>query len=441
MRKQYKISILFFFIFFLFSVQVIGFSINFVRAEDEEEKYLITWDWLTTSVYDNPNDKLMHSIGGEDLKSFENLGIYSQDETGVIFKSRATFGFELNSYLALNVEDCYPDVKFDAIKTFSYLGVAYTWGIIPQYAKIYSITARSVDLGDTFNSQHYTDPLRLTVDIVPTFKNFGGEYLNGVQINSVDHIYEIKVVKMDKVEHGLVGEYEDIYTEQTTQSGEVNVVKLEEDDPGNAQARQGVNNLDLGWETNDITDVRNDITIQNDNYLSDPVGTTYHNSGTGAFDFNVMFSMRPEITYSEQTIHVRRAVLIVDTLWNTYQLHGSVENYDDTRMRSIHVTSPFVHQEYEVTVYFLATVNLDAEVYESALGDPYFVKGDWLWNEEIGGTTDVTIVESDPLGQILDMIMAWLIPIIVIIVIILVIYLGMKIGMPLLMFRLGRKSR
>ena len=402
---------------------------------------MITWDWLTADIYDDPNDNLRHSIGGEDLKAFENLGIYSQDETGVIFKSRATFGFELNSFLDLNVENCYPDINFNAIKKFSYLAVAYVWGIIPQSGKIYSITARTVDLGDTFNSQHYTKPLQLTVDIVPTFKDFGGEYLNGVQINSIDHIYEIKVVKLDTVEHGLVGEYEDFYTEQTTQSGDVDVVKLEADDPGNAQAREGVNNLDLGWETNDITDVREGITIQNVNYLSDPVGTTYHNSGTGSFNFDVMFSMRPEITYSEQTIHVRRATLIVDTLFKTYQLHGSVENYDDTRMRSIHVTSPFVHQEYEVTVYFLATVTLDAEVYESALNDPYFIKGDWIWNEEIGGTTDVTLVESDTLGQILDMLFPWIIGIIVIIVIILVIYIAMKIGMPLLMFRLGQKSR
>lgn len=439
MKLRNKHSILIIFFFFFLSIQIIIFCPISIRAEDEE--YLITWDWLSANVYENPNDNLKHSIGGYDLKSFENLGIFSQSETGIVFKSKAAFGFELNSFLNLNVENCYPDVNFNAIKNFNYLGVAYTWGIIPLHAESYFITARSVDLGETFNDQHYTDPLQLTVDIVPTFKDFGGEYLNGVLINSVDHLYEIKAVVMDEVEHGLVGEYNDYYTDQSTKSGSVDAIKLEADDPGNTAARQGINDLNLGWETDDILDVRNDLTIQSDNWFSDPKGTTYMNSGTGAFNFNVNFALRPEITYSEQTIHVRGACLIVDTLFNTYQLHGAATNYNAFRTRSIHVTAPFIHQEYEVTVYFLATVKLDFEQYESILNDPYFVRGDWLWNEEIGGTTDVTLVESDPLDYIIDTLMPIIAFIVIVIIVILVIYILLKVGMPLLMFRLGQKSR
>lgn len=440
MKQQNKPLILILFISFFFFFQIIIFSPISVRGQNEEE-HLITWDWLTATVYENPDDDLRHSIGGYDLKSFDNLGIHSISNSGVVFKSKAMFGFELNSFLTLNLKKCYPNININAIKKFSYLGVVYTWGLIRQYLKIYSITARSVDLGDTFNDQCYTDPLQLTVDIVPTFKDFSGQTLNGVLIDSIEHLYEIKTVKMDTVERGLVGEYNDYYTDQDTQSGSVDVIKLESEDTGNAQAREGINNLNLGWKTDHILDVRDGLTIQSHEYLSDPEGTVYHNSGTGAFKFDVMFGLRPEITYSEQTIHVRRAVLIVDTLWKTYQLHGAVENYDDTRMRSIHITSPFVHQEYEVTVYFLATVKLNAEEYESALNDPYFIRGDWLWNEEIGGTTDVTIVEADIIGQILAQFMWLIILVIVVIIIILVVYIFMKIGTPLLMFKLGQKSR
>jgi len=105
------------------------------------------------------------------------------------------------------------------------------------------------------------------------------------------------------------------------------------------------------------------------------------------------------------------------------------------------VTNRYVHQEFNVEVNFLASMQFDPILGGVILEDPFVRAGDFVWDESLLGTSDYTIVQYTPVQDFFDMLLTTALPIILVIIIIGVgIYVFMKIGMPLLMFRMGQKS-
>jgi len=124
MKKHRKLLL---FISILFTIPF--FITPFVNAEEVDPNTgNVNYTWLSATVapFDNlPTgaQRLVQEFGGYDLISFDNLGIISSDEeTGIIiYKAQATFGFELNSYTAITVQDMYPTIDINRIKKYEYL--------------------------------------------------------------------------------------------------------------------------------------------------------------------------------------------------------------------------------------------------------------------------------------------------------------------------------
>lgn len=406
----------------------------------------IRYDWLNVQLENDPSDLVEFSKGGLKLTEFENDGIFSRnDETReLVYKSRANFMFEINAYTDVDIFNVWPNINTHKQQLFLYLShhwfYWFPWGESWQY---YYVTAQTIDYGSTFLSHDYDFTLPISIDIAPDFANLDGTTINGINIRSADYLYQIKAVEVANVRDGTCGDYEDLYTDQSWDGVNVEMDQFVEDSITNEYALGRVAEYDLGVDPLDTRD----HTIQNSKIDTFPQGhTEIYPSSNQPVIFNEHIALRPEITESIQEFEVRDAGLVSDGLfgWDDVERNPSTKEVD--RVRSAHVYNQFIHKEYKVSVNFLATIQLDAQMYESFLADPYLKLGDWLWDNELGGTTDVVVVPHDSgiemfwavLGDMLFGSGGWIILVIIIIVVIVVIYIFLKkFGMPLIKKRMG----
>lgn len=349
----------------------------------------VRYDWLDLTVGDNPKDRLFHTEGGYDLVEFENLGIVSSDQGQTIYEAKATFQFELNSYLAATLDDVFIGIDKNAVKNMWFIKEV-GWG----YTSTYFIECHTVSW-DSINLQKYLGYVPVRIDMNPNWKNLDKQTINGITVDTVDYVYQVKLVKSLGATKGSVGDYKDSYTDQQIQSGDVSIIRLSDNAPSSLM--NVINSANLGWTTNPITDVYGHQYGQL-LYHASSEGKTFTNTRTGAYIMPMLLEMAPEIKEERQSVHIRRAT------WDTigFDELSPVQSYTDYFTRSVHVLNPYIHQEFQIEVYFLATINLNYELYESKLSDPYFHQGDWLWDVEIGGTTDVVLVQQDELQRVWD---------------------------------------
>jgi hypothetical protein len=455
MKTKTKTLYLFFFLsLFLVAILPAALVVD-VRADVTREQSVVKYDWLYTDLTDpNPDDKLRYSIGGYDLSSFENLGIYQQDESAgeVIFAARATFGFEINAYTAVNVYDAYPELDTDATQSYQFLYIKYfnPWPFVSSEPRYYT-TFSTVDLGETFNPNDFGEEFAVRVGLNPDFQNFGGKYIQNIKIDSSEYQYKVKTVEVSNVESGACGTYEDEYTDQEVKTVEMNVQKMGEDAP-NDQYLNDVTDAELGvW----IAGTPRTTTVQNSIMDTNPKGTIFNNREVGEYTLRDRVQMRPQIDKVEQSVRVREMAFEYCKFWHTHTTYwGPTTKKSPTEgvpdlTRSAHVYNSYIHKEYEANVILLATMKLDYEEYESALSDPYLSQGNWVWDSEVGGSEEVSIVsEQAGSDQIIDAIADFLfggifgqiiLPILILIGVLIGIYAFIKLGIPLIKRKIEKR--
>lgn len=441
MRQRLKLLILIFSIFFLFSIQIIAFSsIRVVGNSDEYTEIIgdqtIRYDWLTIEMAEDNNEYMKHNIGGLDLSGYENLGSSETGENTFEFTSKIEFGYEMNSYLSLDMDDVFPELDIDKMsEPVQYAHIREFPIYIPYpYLDYYGKFRYSyVDLGEHVDHD-YNLVIPVTIGINPTFSALDGETINGITIKTSEYLHEVKVMTVVLAREGTCGDYNDLYTPQEEVSEGVSTTTLSDDIPTFSQqfVIDHIEALDLGWKTGMTPEyVTSGITIQQ--WLTDSFtqGEDRTNTGTGDLTYNYPIRLQPEITKTRQRIDVRKTFFSYNPLGIIYT--QAITRFSVNRIISAHVKCPFVHLEYETTVYLICNVELDAEMYESALDDPFFRKGDWLWDPIIESWVPELIVLPTPFDDLEDWWdkYGWII--ITIIVLTAGIYIFVQVGMPLLL--------
>ena len=403
----------------------------------------LRYDWLTITMGDDDNDYLRHNVGGIDLISSESLG---STETNIdntfIFSTRVTFGYEINSYLALSLRDVFPDLetnKWSSYTTYATIKLTTLTTTSMHYGKFrYSY----VYLG-TPDYHDYDVNIPMTIGINPTFSALDGKTIGGVSIKTSEYLYEVKSVVVVSQRTGTCGDYNDNYTPQPKLSDGVDTLTLDKTlTLSQTKVINKIAELNLGWETGISSEyVTEGITINA--ILSDApsIGSCFTNLATGDLSYDYPLRLAPGITRTKQRIDVRTGGFHYISAYGTITQILPINSYSIYRDISAHATCPFVHQEYETVVYLISNVEVDAEIYESALNDPFFRKGDWLWDPIIDSYDPEILVPRTFLDDLSDWWdeYGWII--ILVIIGTIGIYLFIQIGMPLLMLQLGRKRR
>ncbi len=440
MRQRSKLLILIFSIFFLFSVQIVALSPVSVRAEENDYidivgDQTIRYDWLTITMAEDNNDYLRHNIGGIDLISYESLGSKESDENTLEFMSRIVFGYEINSYLALSLRDVFIGLetnKKSSMITYATMKITTLTKTAMHYGKF----AYDYVYYGSLNYRDYSHNIPMTIGINPTFSGLDGKIINGIPIKTSQFLYEVKVMDVVLAEEGFCGDYNDLYTTQPKLSGGVDTLTLTDELSYSQQVVvDKIESLNLGWETGMTSDyVTEGIIIQQwlvDSFTEREQRT---NVGTEAdLTYSYPIRLAPEITHTEQRIDVRRGGFDYNAVFNFFPTIYAIDTFSIYRDISVHVRCPFVHIEYEATVYLICNVKLDAETYESALDDPFFRKGDWLWDPIITSYDPVIVVRPTPFDDMEDWWDKWGWLVILVVISIAGIYLFIQIGMPLIL--------
>jgi len=269
----------------------------------------------------------------------------------------------------------------------------------------------------------------------------------GLNLYNPKILAEVKKVVVDVVRSDIVGDYNDVYKGGKDSFGSVSVQTYDSALPSlgagarKAEVTQNIQDLDLGCTFGDRIDgltVLGGKTGQSF-VQAEPTGIVFDNmESTPSFQFNLPARIKPEISYCSQNVEVRWARLewdYEDVLWSEATVKvkdGPIENVYP-RYPSVHVTNRYVHQEFNVEMNFIASMQFNPELGGVILSDPFVISGDFVWDESLYGESDYTIPLYTPWQDLVDFIVTSILPMILLIIVIaVVIYVFVQIGGPIL---------
>ena len=382
-----------------------------IKAQEDAQVQtnILKYDWLIATYTDpNLNDKMLYNIGGYDLESFENLGIFETNtETGeVIFASTAYYGFELQAFTTVGVRDSYPILIKDGIyNTYTYAKVTYRDYNIVSGADYGQVTYNTMSFGFPgipylpigYNPNRFDNRIPITVQLKPEFSSFDGLYIGDTLINAVDYNYEIQSVNVKSIDTNLTGDYEDKYIRPSDEEVKITIVPASDTKPGSIRAQAIIEDSKLG-----VITYREIVTREGETVETSPVGTPFSNTGgVGAFTFTERVTLKPAVIITMDQMKITYALIVVSSGFdNSVTItRGPNTDYSPSIMapycvRSVHVDNYFIEKHYQVKINLLANIILDAETMETSLADPYFIQGDWVWNADRGGKPIITIRQA-----------------------------------------------
>lgn len=447
----------------------------------------IDYTWIAVSVgsfedshTSDGQGKFYVSKGGYQLNEFTNEGYYGiANETNTIYyRASATFRFGINAYTLAGIIDAFPNIKLDTRDERDYVEILkYPSENIyppPEFNDLETIYAkinyRTIDFDKTvddviyepFNGVNlkvhdYDGNIPITVQLHEDFGSLESlEVAEGLTFYNPTIIAEVKKVIVDVTRSDVAGDYSDIYANSKEEFGDVSIDFPETTLPSlgegarKAAVTQTIQNLDLGV---DLDPIKEGLTVLGGKtgqtwIRAEPVGTFWDNlQTTSSYSFDLPIRIKPEISYASQDVKVRWAQLkwdYEDVIFSDAGVWVKEGPRTDIypKYPSVHVTNRYIHQEFNVEMNFIASMQFDPELGGVILEDPFVLSGDFVWDESLFGTSDYTLTQYTPVQDFFDFLFTSAFPTIIIILVAIVgIYIFMKIGMPLLMYRLGRKSR
>lgn len=491
--KQKKFQEIFLFIVIVSMLSVGMFNlVPSARADVPSRFGTIDYTWIAVSVDPfediHTNDgqgRFYVSAGGYQLVKFTNEGYAGIDNATntLYYGASAVFRFGINAYTLASITDAFPNHNLEARETREYVEI-YKYPSINIYCRTPSdpyckfneleiisagVNYRTIDFdttvanveGEPFNGVNlkvhdYDGYLPITVQL---HEDFGAiaemEIAEGLTLYNPTIIAEVKKVIVDVTRQDVVGDYNDVYVNEQSDFGDVSVYFPDDTLPSlgsgdrKAEVTQTIQDLDLG---SDLGEKYEGLTVlggeTGQSFIrAEPPGGFFDNlDSTPSYKFNLPMRIKPAISYCSQDVDVRWAQIewdYQDLPFNpadVWIMEGPrTDRYQ--RYPSVHVTNRYIHQEFNVEVNFIASMQFDPILGGVILEDPFVMAGDFVWDESLMGTSDYTITQYTPYQDFTDFLATSVLPNILLIAIIgVVIYLLMKIGMPLLMFRMGQKS-
>lgn len=436
--KFSKLKITFFLIFIFLS----SLCFLFKPSIAYEGEGVIKYNWLNWNIEDsNYNDAFRINSGGLDLIDYNNLGIYQQNEADneVIFAMSVIWGAEAQYYTACTPTAIFPDINTrTGLNNYLYLLVQYrNWGVLYDDDR-YRVSINSIDVGDQYLPNRYDPTIPITVGLNPDFDSLAGTQIGSTTIQSSSYSYEVKRVKVVDVDYGNVGEYETNFTLPTT-SVHIDAV-TQKGEPDSGYALEKVQNSNLGAEITDTFSTH----VQSEEADTTTTGHIWTNNGEGSFSFLDWVVLKPRVELTQHRVATRYMNIEYNEnspfLPKTPSIKSGPtvimsepDGYRDHVTSGIDVDNFYIWKHYEIQMNILATVRLSAEEYQSSLDNAFFRQGDWVWDLELGGTTDLTLVKQesftifDFFGDLFSGVFGWFYTIIFIAIAVLIVYFVIRI--------------
>ncbi|GAG67802.1 unnamed protein product [marine sediment metagenome] len=334
------------------------------------------------------------SKGGYQLVRFTNEGLIGSDvgSSTLYYGASAVFRFGINFYTLVSITDAFPNIELDSREERDYVEI-YKFPSInvfppPRYNSLERITAsvnyRTIDFdrtvvdvenqpfsGVNLKEHDYEGYIPITVTMHEDWGTINEmKIAEGLTLYNPKILAEVKKVVVDVVRSDIVGDYNDVYKGGKESFGSVSVQTYESALPSlgagdrKAQVTQNIQDLDLGCTFGDRIEgltVLGGKTGKSELY-AEPEGVIFDNmESTPSFRFNLPARIKPEISYCSQDVEIRWARLewdYEDALWSEATvkvIEGPVETVYP-RYPSGHVTNRYVHQEFNVEMNFIASL-------------------------------------------------------------------------------------
>jgi len=252
--------------------------------------------------------------------------------------------------------------------------------------------------------------------------------------------------RITEVDDGVVGTYEDIFTNVAdVDSGSVTFQKLEDDfSASQSKIIAYVDSSNLGWSGGSIEEGQ---TLQQSMVGGSQKGVEFHNPYiSDSYEFQLSARIQPEVSKYSQYNDIRAAEVKYWTwgIWaGDMDILVSPHTYTaPERIVAVHTEYQFIHWEFEVDVEFVATVESTAELTQAILDDPLLRAGDMIWDVGFTGDYEVEIAlqKRDPLDffedifdDIFNLLFGDIFSILMVIIIVGIgLYVFVKIGVPLI---------
>ncbi len=466
-RKKSKNLFFFFIVLISFNLFFVGYSVQPVKADDTLQWDSVNIDSTWLAVTANPlvdkdtsdgTGQFRMSSGGIQLISFTNEGKISESDTTIAYRAAAEFEFSLNWYTTVGIKDVFPQSNLGALKSVEYVHIVKFSAINifppPAYLDRSDIKAiinyRSIDFGpeSSYKYHDYDGNIPINLDIREDFE--GREIvINGKTIKNLIVESEIKQVVVSGVRYNVLTDYDTVYQGNAENVGSVTVYDPDTVAPSlgtgtdKADVSQKIEDLNLGVTLGDYSYGKTFLggATGQSILIAQPQGTTWSPSGSSdVFNFNLPARLRPAITYDTQTLGVRWAQLTWDyhdfpfiSPAGVWVPQGPLTN-QYVRNVATKVTNQFCKQTFTVRVNFIASGEMTSDEGGDDLDDPIFDEGDFIWDEDMTGMTDVEIMLYRGLSNLLEAFLnslPFIIAIVVIIVILIaIIYIYMQIRGP-----------
>ena len=452
--KTKKVGILFISVLFLGFISVL-FNIPIVNANENYEP-TIKANWLyvqpSNFVDKSPNSwetKIQISSGGGDMWDFENLGMVSSSDTEILYKSKATFGFEVTVHTNVDFRSVYPNINLAKhnIEHFFTINRAY-FGY--DTTTIHNVEWNSIELG-AMRVHDYDGYVPITVGIRDILGNTGSISLNGEVFDTPAYTADVIKTTITSINSGEVGGYGDLFTNvNDVTEGKVTFTALGDDFSANERAViDYYNNRNLGWKAGDIEKGQ---TLQQSMIGGSQRGSEFTSAQSlSSYTFSLNTQLQPEVYEFVQYNDITSARILYYA-WGFFA--GNIDTVYSPATRQvkriigIHTINNFIHWEFEVEVEFYATVQSTAELTSAILNDPYLRAGDMVWDSSFTGDYKVDTILTqqdnvfDVIGEFFEDLFGSLSGIINFVIMIIIIAVGLyifiKIGIPLISRRIKR---
>ena len=463
--QKKKILVISLFALFSFNLFFVGYSIQSVKAEETLQWDSVNIDSTWLAVKANPfvdkhtNDgtgQFRISSGGIKLVSFTNEGKISESDTTIAYRAAAEFEFSINWYTTVEIKDVFPQSNLGAMESVEYVHIikyeaidCWTGKFMKRSDIRANINYRSIDFGpeSSYKYHDYDGNIPINLDIREDFE--GRDILiNGRTIKNLIVESEIKQVVVSGVRYNILTDYDTVYQGNAENVGSVSAYTPDEAAPSlgsgaeKAKVTQTIENLHLGVILGDKSLGKTFLggATGKPILIAQSGGTIWSNPiSSDVFNFNLPARIRPKITYDTQTINVRWAQLTWDYhdwLFSPSGVKVAQGPLGKQYVRNVatKVTNQFCHQTFKVRVNFVASGEMVPIEGGPDLDDPVVDEGDFVWDEDMTGTTDVDIIYyrdfQDAIAAFFTLLPFVITIIVIIVIIIAIFYVYMQIKGP-----------
>jgi len=406
------------------------FTLPIAKSDDAVLGNVITWDWLNVQLHQNPDKAFFQVQGGVSTFGFVNYGQIGGNETNRIYLAEGIFEFDVYSFSAKDIRDCLPNINYQAEETGRYAAISQWFGYIFQTEYYCDYKYSTIQFG-TISPQTIRETANIVVGINPTWSDLDGTVINGVTIVSAVQVYNIQSLEVIGKSAGFCGDYQDLYTNKDPVSVGLTATAVDKDSASAVKVANVITTYNLGASTGLS---QSGITLQQYLRYADGVGTPFTNPTTGSISIATNYVLQPEITYTNQQINRKYALILHDTFLGNAWIQGGITNDFKNRVTAVQFKNVYTQQTFRTTVQFISTVVLDLEEHEGISLPPDLDPGDWLYDPYLTGNTTIPIYPSgweqfwDMFGDIFGWIIALVVGAVVII-------LFVKFGLPLIFNR------